>query len=56
MSKLFGFLLEGLHSKNTRTRVDCIEELGCLLEEHGGRKVLHIDPVTGTTFPEKAQW
>uniref|UniRef100_A0A061RZH6 Cytoskeleton-associated protein 5 n=1 Tax=Tetraselmis sp. GSL018 TaxID=582737 RepID=A0A061RZH6_9CHLO len=33
--KLADALLEGVRSKNNRTRVECVEELGCLVERHG---------------------
>ena len=35
MSKLFGVIVEGLESRNTKTRVDCIDEMGRMLAEHG---------------------
>eukprot|EP00124_Ichthyophonus_hoferi_P003158 Ihof_evm3s259 gene=Ihof_evmTU3s259 len=34
-SKLFAQLLEGLKSKNARTRKECVEELGALVEKYG---------------------
>lgn len=51
MSKLYVYLLDGLDSKNTRTRVDCIEELGCLLGENG---LTVFDPKR--TVPRIAKW
>lgn len=51
MSKLYVFLLDGLDSKNTRTRVDCIEELGCLLGDNG---LTVFDPKR--TVPRIAKW
>ena len=36
MSKLLGlYMLEGFHSKNTRSRVECLEEAAALIERHG---------------------
>lgn len=34
-SKLFKFILEGIHSKNAKTRAECIEELGMIFERQG---------------------
>ncbi|CAG2202668.1 CKAP5 [Mytilus edulis] len=34
-SKMFTFLLDGLKSKNSKQRMECLEELGCLIESHG---------------------
>lgn len=51
MSKLYVFILDGLDSKNTRTRVDCIEELGGLL---GGNGLTVFDPKR--TVPRLAKW
>ncbi|KAJ3202313.1 Microtubule-associated protein, microtubule dynamics during spindle orientation, partial [Dinochytrium kinnereticum] len=34
-SKLFGFLLEGLKSKNSRTRTECLEELADIIKKNG---------------------
>ncbi|XP_076471814.1 cytoskeleton-associated protein 5-like isoform X2 [Babylonia areolata] len=34
-SKLFVFLLDGLKSKNSKQRTECLEEMGCLIEQYG---------------------
>ncbi|XP_038047612.1 cytoskeleton-associated protein 5-like [Patiria miniata] len=34
-SKMFGFIMDGLKSKNSRQRTECLEELGCLIELYG---------------------
>jgi cytoskeleton-associated protein 5 len=51
MSKLYVYVLDGLDSKNTRTRVDCIEELGSLLGDNG---LTVFDPKR--TVPRIAKW
>jgi cytoskeleton-associated protein 5 len=33
--KMFGFIHEGLKSKNARQRTECLEELGCLIARYG---------------------
>lgn len=35
VSKVVGFLAAGLASKNTRSRAECLEELGSVIERHG---------------------
>nr|XP_054761945.1 cytoskeleton-associated protein 5-like isoform X1 [Lytechinus pictus] len=34
-SKMFGFLMDGLKSKNARQRTECLDELGILIELYG---------------------
>ena len=34
-SKVFSAVVEGLQSKNNRTKVECVEELGVMIEAHG---------------------
>lgn len=34
-SKIFTFLLDGLRSKNNRTKIECVEQLGFLIERYG---------------------
>ncbi|XP_026802210.3 cytoskeleton-associated protein 5 isoform X5 [Pangasianodon hypophthalmus] len=34
-SKMFPFLMEGTKSKNAKQRSECLEELGCLIENYG---------------------
>lgn len=34
-SKMFPFLMEGTKSKNSKQRAECLEELGCLIENYG---------------------
>ncbi|KAJ7391009.1 hypothetical protein OS493_021029 [Desmophyllum pertusum] len=34
-SKLFNYVMEGLTSKNSKTRMECLEELGSLIEVYG---------------------
>lgn len=34
-SKVFAFIIDGLQSKNNRTRVECVEEAGDMIEAHG---------------------
>ncbi|KAL2612993.1 hypothetical protein R1flu_024685 [Riccia fluitans] len=34
-SKIFGFLVDGLRSKNNRTKIECVEQLGYLMERFG---------------------
>ncbi|XP_066504885.1 cytoskeleton-associated protein 5 isoform X2 [Hoplias malabaricus] len=34
-SKMFPFLMEGAKSKNAKQRSECLEELGCLIENYG---------------------
>lgn len=34
-SKMFTYLLDGLKSKNSKQRMECLEELGSLIESHG---------------------
>ncbi|TSQ92631.1 Cytoskeleton-associated protein 5 [Bagarius yarrelli] len=34
-SKMFPFLMEGTKSKNAKQRSECLEELGCLIENNG---------------------
>jgi len=34
-SKLFNYLMEGLKSKNSRTRSECLEEMAHLIQRHG---------------------
>ena len=34
-SKVFTFVSQGLTSKNTRTRVECIEEIGSMIDRDG---------------------
>ncbi|XP_071809133.1 cytoskeleton-associated protein 5-A-like isoform X2 [Asterias amurensis] len=34
-SKMFGFIMDGLKSKNSRQRTECLEELGYLIESYG---------------------
>ncbi|KAL8599784.1 hypothetical protein ACOMHN_052297 [Nucella lapillus] len=34
-SKFFVFLLDGLKSKNSKQRTECLEEMGCLIERYG---------------------
>ncbi|KAM9470532.1 cytoskeleton-associated protein 5 isoform 2-T2 [Clarias gariepinus] len=34
-SKMFPFLMEGTKSKNSKQRSECLEELGCLIENNG---------------------
>lgn len=34
-SKMFGFVLEGLKSKNSKQRAECLEELGLLIDFYG---------------------
>ena len=35
VSKMFGHLLGGLNSKNSRTRAECLEEMATLIQRHG---------------------
>ncbi|XP_053304724.1 cytoskeleton-associated protein 5 isoform X2 [Spea bombifrons] len=34
-SKMFVFVMDGLKSKNSKQRAECLEELGCLVESYG---------------------
>ncbi|KAG9440986.1 hypothetical protein H6P81_016840 [Aristolochia fimbriata] len=34
-SKLFPYILEGLRSKNNRTRIECVDLIGFLMDHHG---------------------
>ncbi|XP_018417650.1 PREDICTED: cytoskeleton-associated protein 5 [Nanorana parkeri] len=34
-SKMFNFVMEGIKSKNSKQRSECLEELGCLVESYG---------------------
>lgn len=34
-SKLFPYAAEGLRSKNNRTRIECVELVGFLIDHHG---------------------
>ncbi|KAM4018597.1 cytoskeleton-associated protein 5 isoform 2-T2 [Anomaloglossus baeobatrachus] len=34
-SKMFNFIMEGIKSKNSKQRAECLEELGCLVESYG---------------------
>ncbi|XP_070200256.1 cytoskeleton-associated protein 5-like isoform X2 [Littorina saxatilis] len=34
-SKFFVFLLDGIKSKNSKQRTECLEEMGCLIEQYG---------------------
>ncbi|XP_056382427.1 LOW QUALITY PROTEIN: cytoskeleton-associated protein 5 [Hyla sarda] len=34
-SKMFNFVMEGIKSKNSKQRAECLEELGCLVESYG---------------------
>uniref|UniRef100_W5KQE3 Cytoskeleton associated protein 5 n=1 Tax=Astyanax mexicanus TaxID=7994 RepID=W5KQE3_ASTMX len=34
-NKMFPFLMEGTKSKNSKQRCECLEELGCLIENYG---------------------
>ncbi|XP_052066786.1 cytoskeleton-associated protein 5-like [Mytilus californianus] len=34
-SKMFTYLIDGLKSKNSKQRMECLEELGSLIESHG---------------------
>ncbi|GAQ86856.1 Armadillo repeat superfamily protein [Klebsormidium nitens] len=34
-SKFFAFLVEGVRSKNNRTRIECVDEVGNLMDRHG---------------------
>uniref|UniRef100_A0A674AWE4 Cytoskeleton associated protein 5 n=1 Tax=Salmo trutta TaxID=8032 RepID=A0A674AWE4_SALTR len=34
-SKVFPFLMDGTKSKNSKQRAECLEELGCLIENYG---------------------
>ena len=46
-SKLFGYLLEGVKSKNARTRTECLDELGLLIQRNG----LSVCVAPSKTFP-----
>lgn len=35
VSKLFSYVMEGLKSKNARQRTECLDQLGCLIENYG---------------------
>lgn len=41
-SKVSGFLLNGLSSKNSRTRSECLDEIGILIKHHG-TSIFHIN-------------
>ncbi|XP_075694010.1 cytoskeleton-associated protein 5 isoform X2 [Rhinoderma darwinii] len=34
-SKMFNFVMDGIKSKNSKQRAECLEELGCLVESYG---------------------
>lgn len=34
-SKFFPYLVEGVRSKNNRTRIECVDEVGNLIDRHG---------------------
>ncbi|XP_053545282.1 cytoskeleton-associated protein 5 [Bombina bombina] len=34
-SKMFNFIMDGIKSKNSKQRAECLEELGCLVESYG---------------------
>ncbi|EDO43210.1 predicted protein [Nematostella vectensis] len=34
-SKMFNYVSEGISSKNSKTRMECLEELGCLIQVYG---------------------
>ncbi|KAF5193151.1 Mor1 [Thalictrum thalictroides] len=51
-SKIFPYILEGLRSKNNRTRIECVDLVGFLIDHHGAEisghlKSLHL--VAGLT-------
>ena len=39
-AKLFPYIVEGLRSKNNRTRIECADLVGFLLENHGAEASL----------------
>lgn len=34
-SKIFSYIMQGLQTKNSRQRTECLEELGCMIESYG---------------------
>ena len=46
-SKIFSFVLDGIKSKNSKQRAECLEELGLLIDFYGGYRYCYsVD--TGT--------
>lgn len=39
-SKCFPYILEGLRSKNNRTRIECADLIGFILDHHGAEVLL----------------
>lgn len=43
-SKCFPYILEGLRSKNTRTRIECADLVGFIIDNHGAEVKIVIPP------------
>ena len=41
-SKLLPFILEGLRSKNNRTRIECVDLIGFLIDHYGAEVSLEV--------------
>ncbi|KAL0879509.1 hypothetical protein ABMA27_003252 [Loxostege sticticalis] len=52
VTKLFGYLMEGLKSKNARQRAECLECIGHLLETYGSTV---MSPTSGAALKELAR-
>lgn len=39
-AKAFPYILEGLRSKNNRSRIECVDHVGFLLEHHGAEVLI----------------
>lgn len=45
-SKSYPYILEGLRSKNNRTRIECVDLVGFLIDHHGA-EVRELDSLSG---------
>jgi cytoskeleton-associated protein 5 len=41
-SKSFPYILEGLRSKNNRTRIECVDLVGFIIDHHGAEVKLEV--------------
>lgn len=50
-AKTFPYILEGLRSKNNRTRIECVDLVGFLIDHHGAEViVLFLFPLLDLSF------
>ena len=47
--KSYAYILEGLRSKNNRTRIECVDLVGFLIDHHGA-EVKGLDSLAHTFF------